>query len=180
MSVHVDTVHVVNLDGVPGGVVRRVQDSVGAGLGLLVVDGEVDFDPELAWDGARGQYNSSVLLQELGRVARGAGDRVLGIAQADLFIPVLTFVFGEAHLNGPAAVISVHRLSPGFYGLPPNPALVEQRAAIEAVHELGHTFGLVHCPDYRCAMHASHSAEEIDLKLPAYCDACRADASLYG
>jgi archaemetzincin len=81
-----------------------------------------------------------------------------------------------ALLDRPPALVSLHRLSPALYGLPDDPALALRRAGIEAVHELGHTLGLVHCPDYACAMRASHAAEEIDLKGPDFCAACAAFA----
>ncbi|MBI2425771.1 MAG: hypothetical protein HYV27_23300 [Candidatus Hydrogenedentes bacterium] len=98
---------------------------------------------------------------------------LLAITGHDLFIPILTYVFGEAHLNGPAAIVSTHRLTPEFYGLPADAELLEERACTEAVHELGHTAGLLHCSDYSCAMHASHAPEEIDLKEADFCTACK-------
>ncbi|NIP57319.1 MAG: archemetzincin, partial [Gemmatimonadetes bacterium] len=85
------------------------------------------------------------------------------------FLPVFTFVFGEARLDGPAAVVSLHRLRPQAYGLPPDPPRLIARTLTEVVHELGHTFGLRHCTDFSCAMRASRAADEIDLKPPAYC-----------
>ncbi len=77
--------------------------------------------------------------------------RVLGVAGVDLFIPVLTYVFGEAQLGGRAAVVSLHRLDEEMYGLPPNPKRLFQRLVTEAVHELGHTYDLVHCHERRDA-----------------------------
>jgi archaemetzincin len=94
------------------------------------------------------------------------------VVEVDLFIPVLTFVFGEAQLNGPAAIVSTHRLSNQFYGLGRNPKLMLERLQKELVHELGHTFGLYHCHQFECVMRSSTYVEEIDMKLSRPCDAC--------
>ena len=132
------------------------------------------FDPELAFDASRGQYNSRLLLDLLLRDRRPGAARVLGITGVDLFIPVLTYVFGEAQLGGPAAVVSTHRLASERYGLEPSPALLRQRLHKEAVHEVGHTFGLVHCHQGRCVMGSSTYVEEIDLKSERFCPRCLA------
>jgi archaemetzincin len=132
------------------------------------------FDPELAFDTSRGQYNSRILLGQLLRDRRRAGVRILGVTGVDLFIPVLTFVFGEAQLDGAAAVVSTHRLAPERYGLPAEPGRLRQRLVVEAVHEVGHTCGLVHCHAARCVMGSSTYVEEIDLKSERFCARCLA------
>jgi archaemetzincin len=143
-------------------------------FGLPVEPHVPGFDPELAFDGSRGQYNSRLLLDLLLRDRRPGATRVLGVTGVDLFIPVLTYVFGEAQLGGPAAVVSTHRLAPERYGLAPSPALLRQRLHKEAVHEVGHTFGLVHCRHARCVMGSSTYVEEIDLKSDRFCAQCLA------
>jgi len=129
-------------------------------------------DPGFAFDRTRNQYRSDLLLEALSGRTPGHGTRIVGIAEVDLFIPVFTFVFGEAHLDGPAAVVSLHRLRPEVYGLPADDDRFLRRAVTEVAHELGHTFGLRHCRDYACAMHASRSADDIDLKGPDFCQPC--------
>jgi archaemetzincin len=99
--------------------------------------------------------------------------RVLGITAVDLYVPQLNFVFGEARLGGPSAVISTHRLRPEFYGQLPDEKLFLRRVEIEAVHELGHTFGLGHCPKVCCVMHFSNNIADTDRKGPLFCDDCR-------
>jgi archaemetzincin len=101
----------------------------------------------------------------------GAG-HIVGITEVDLFIPVLTFVFGQAQLGGAGAVVSVMRLHADYYGLPANEDLLLDRAVKEVVHELGHGFGLVHCPDYSCVMSSSTYVEDVDLKAERYCRDC--------
>jgi archaemetzincin len=130
------------------------------------------FDPERSFDPSRGQYCSTTLLRLLLSSPPDAADRILGVSGVDLFAPVLTYVFGEAQLDGRVAVVSVHRLRTELYGLPRNDELVTERLVKEAIHELGHTFGLLHCAALACVMHASTYVEEIDLKPASYCDSC--------
>ena len=92
--------------------------------------------------------------------------------EEDLFIPVLTFVFGEAHMHGQFAIVSSHRLKEQFYVREENLKLLEQRLLKEIVHELGHTFGLIHCMDDRCVMHNSYSVEDTDHKDIYPCEVC--------
>ena len=90
----------------------------------------------------------------------------------DLYIPILTFVFGEAQLGGAGALVSYHRLRQEFYGLPPDADVLANRLLIETVHELGHTLSLTHCQDYRCAMAPAHAVEWIDIKDSGFCEDC--------
>ena len=98
--------------------------------------------------------------------------RALGVTMLDLYIPILTFVFGEAQMGGPCGIISGHRLRQEFYGLPADEELLFERLIKEAVHELGHALDLTHCDDYECAMAPSHGVEWIDLKNAAFCEGC--------
>lgn len=133
------------------------------------------FDPEAAFDAGRGQYRATLLLKALLDDPQEApAERVLGVTSVDLFTPVLTYVFGEAQLQGRAAVVSGHRLRSEAYGLPPDPRLFYERLHKEAVHELGHTYGLMHCRTIGCVMGASAYAEEIELKGASFCERCRA------
>jgi archaemetzincin len=130
-------------------------------------------DPAYAFDSARGQYNSATVLRELLRFTSNSG-KLLGITARDLFIPVLSFVYGQAQVNGPAAIVSTARLRQEFYGLPPNPSLLRERLGKEALHELGHCFGLVHCPDRSCPMALATNIIQLDAKVSGLCAGCRA------
>jgi len=134
----------------------------------------VRLDPEFAFHGERQQYHSSEILRRMQSLVNADSWRLLGVTAVDLYIPILTFVFGEAQMNGPCAVLSAHRLHQEFYGLPHDAELFRQRLIKEAVHELGHTLNLTHCDDYRCVMASSHAVEWIDLKGSALCETCRA------
>jgi len=136
------------------------------------------FDPELSYDATRGQYNSRSLLAELLRDERWLDCRVLGLTGLDLFIPVLTYVFGEAQLGGRAAIVSSHRLESARYGLPAAPQLLRERVCKEVLHELGHTYELLHCHDPACVMASSTTVDGIDLKSSQFCQECAMAAAL--
>lgn len=129
-------------------------------------------DPQFAFHAERQQYHSTEILSRVHAMARGECWRVLGLTALDLYIPILTFVFGEAQMGGAAAVVSMHRLRQEYYGLPGDNGLLRDRLLKEAVHELGHTLDLRHCEDYRCAMASSHAVEWIDLKDISLCASC--------
>jgi archaemetzincin len=129
----------------------------------------LEFGP--AFDQTRGQYSSTVLLSQLsGR--NPDGGKFIALVDVDLYIPVLTYVFGEAELGGVAAIVSTHRLSNRLYGLPDDHRLFLDRVAKEIIHELGHLFGLIHCRGFECVMRSSTYVEEIDLKRSSPCAEC--------
>jgi archaemetzincin len=157
--------------GVRDRLVDRLALDLSAVFGGTVSRSLPAFDVEQALDPIRCQYASRVLLSLLLESHPGPA-RVLGVTDVDLFIPVLTFVFGEAQLGGRAAVVSSHRLAPERYGLPPDRPRLLERLTKEAIHELGHTFELLHCPDPRCVMASSPAVDGIDLKSSSFCVRC--------
>lgn len=152
---------------------RRLASSLKQRFRMPVRIFPASFDPGLCHDEHRGQYNSTKLIQQMleGQDVR-AGSKVLGITGVDLFIPVLTYVFGEAQLDGAAAIVSTFRLQNEAYGLEPDEELLHARLEKESFHELGHTFGLIHCPDPSCVMRASTYVEHIDFKTRDFCSRC--------
>jgi archaemetzincin len=151
---------------------RSIADTVEKIFFHRVLLENTSFDLNLAFDSLRRQINSTALLGQILNGSKGALGKRIAIVDVDLFIPILTFVFGEAQLNGSAAVVSTHRLSEHYYGLTSNDALKVSRLEKEVVHELGHTFGLYHCRQFECVMRSSPSVEEIDLKRVQPCRAC--------
>lgn len=131
------------------------------------------FDLLSAYDSVRDQYHSSALLLQLINDIPTETLKILGVTEVDLFIPIFTFLFGEAQLNGKGALVSTHRLQNQFYGLPENKALLKERLLKESIHELGHTFGLIHCFTVRCVMNTSTYVEEIDQKSFRFCKRCQ-------
>ncbi len=132
-----------------------------------------NLDPAPSYHAERQQYHSSEILRQMQALVRPWDWRVLAVADVDLYIPILKYVFGEAQMGGPCAVVSVHRLRQELYGLDRDDALLGERLFKESVHELGHTLDLHHCQDYRCMMSSSHSVEWIDLRESTFCDSCR-------
>jgi len=130
--------------------------------------------PKETFDKTRNQYNSEAILSKIKNYAEKEEtlNRVLGIMDIDLFVSGLNFVFGEAECPGKAALISLWRLKPEFYGKPSNMELLLERSAKEAVHELGHTLGLMHCSNPFCVMYFSNSIFETDRKQSLFCSKC--------
>lgn len=153
--------------------IEPVRREVEKTFGMKAREARGSMDIREAYDHTRRQYHSSKLLLQLLRGAPDDALKILGIADVDLFIPILTFVFGEAQLSGAGAVVSLHRLNNKFYGLPEDPFLLADRLVKESVHELGHTFGLTHCGHRECVMASSTYAEDIDQKLQDLCIHCR-------
>jgi len=142
-------------------------------LGRRVVVGETVSPPSLGYDRRRRQYRGDAMLAALRTVAAPGAERVLGLADVDCYAPGLNFIFGQAVLGGREAFVALPRLRPAFYHLPPDEAVFRQRVLKEAVHELGHTWGLSHCPDPRCVMHFSNTLRDTDAKGWEFCAACR-------
>ena len=154
------------------GEIERLRHQLEALFHTQVNVSPCEFDPRVFLNLHRNQYSSSAIIERLEQNIPTAASKVLAVTGLDLFITVLTFVFGEARLNGRCAVVSTYRLDNKFYGLPDNPVLLQERLLKEAIHELGHTFGLLHCHNPECVMKSSTYVEEIDLKNSRFCDKC--------
>lgn len=122
--------------------------------------------PEGSYNPSRDQYNSTEILYSMIDILKRNSNHVLGLTNADLYTSRLNFVLGEAEYPGNFAVISLNRLKS------PNRNLFLKRILTEAVHELGHTFGLPHCINNLCVMHFSNSVLETDIKGPGFCSDC--------
>ncbi len=133
--------------------------------------------PRHAYDAKRRQHASGTILKWL--VDAGPrGGKVLGITDRDLFIPILTYVFGEAQLGGAAAIVSTARLAEGADAV--GRQVLVERLAKEAVHEVGHVFGLLHCGTEGCVMSRSPAVREVDEKSSLPCAECSARLSQEG
>ena len=126
----------------------------------------------LAFDPNRKQHSSTVILRWLLEGLPRDARKVLAVTDRDLFIPILTFVFGEAQLGGRGAVVSTARLREESGGRSGNPGLFLNRLLKECLHELGHTFGLTHCANSGCVMERSNTVFDVDRKNRAFCPDC--------
>jgi archaemetzincin len=161
-----------------GPVPRALLEDVGAAL-KAVFGAPSDLGigqgrPTYAFNKDRAQYHSAAVLRRLAQIpGRQAGIPILGVAEVDLFIPDVPFVFGEADRDALVAVVSLARLQVAGDGPPIDPKKLKHRLQAEAVHEAGHLLGLSHCADHRCAMFLSHSSADADRKNPGLCTSCR-------
>ena len=152
---------------------KEVKENVERELGLSVKILQSTINPEGSFDQKREQYHSTKLLKEMLSNLPSDSLKMMGIISVDLFIPILTFVFGEAQLDGKVGLISLARLRQEFYGLPPNQALQQRRLIKEIKHELGHTFGLIHCSLRECVMSVANTIADVDAKGASFCEACK-------
>ena len=122
--------------------------------------------PERSYNPSRDQYHSTEILYSMMNILKRDSNHVLGVTNVDLYASRLNFVIGEAEYPGNFAIVSLNRLKS------PNKKLFLKRVLTEAVHELGHTFGLSHCRNHLCVMHFSNSVVETDIKGPGFCSDC--------
>jgi len=134
--------------------------------------------PTRGYSSEREQYRSTEFLNQLATRSWDEKQARLGITAVDLFVPELNFVFGEASSRERVAVFSIARLDPRFYGEPEDDATLLRRAVTEAVHELGHVFGLGHCKRPRCVMWFSNTLAETDRKGSEFCPRCARELGL--
>jgi archaemetzincin len=147
---------------------REVQRIFGYRTEVVSRIAQLDFALNLE----RQQYYSTLILEKLTAVASARDIKLLGITTVDLFIPILTYVYGEAQIGGKACIISTYRLSEGRSSSDSGHRLYD-RAVKEALHELGHTFKLRHCPERSCLMHYCRSIQDVDRKSDHLCRHCR-------
>jgi archaemetzincin len=125
---------------------------------------------EEAYNSRRNQYHSTRILALLeGEIERLRVVKLLGVADFDLYVPGMNFVFGEARCPGRVGIISTRRLKPHS----PNAiGLFRERVVKEAVHEIGHMLGLRHCANELCTMHFSERLLDTDRKRAELCGDC--------
>jgi len=133
----------------------------------IYIDLSEYFDPE------RVQYSANDILHCLLHHAPGGQNKIIGLTGIDLFIPALTFIFGQAYLGGNAGIISTYRLRNEFYGMPGNDDIFFKRLNKTIIHELGHMFGLTHCHTMNCVMRSATYIEDIDQKEEYLCQSCQ-------
>ena len=154
------------------GVIPPIQSALGDIFGFPTLMDRVLEDLSLAYHHGRQQFHSTAILDMLAQAIPPECVKVLGITDVDLFIPILTHVYGEAQLGGTSCIVSTFRLDEGWEHTSSEPRST-QRLVKEAAHELGHTFNLKHCRDPVCIMHYCRSLHDVDQKSMHLCRYCR-------
>jgi archaemetzincin len=138
-----------------------------------VIAEECRLELDSYYNPGRRQYDGNRLLHDLPQCTRSEYGKLVGLFKVDLFIPILTYIFGQAMLNDQAGIVSVYRLRNELYGLKQDEELLLERTVKEIIHELGHTYGLIHCHVPTCVMRSSTYVEDIDQKSSSLCARCR-------
>ena len=128
--------------------------------------------PEYAYDKGRLQYNAGLILNALESLNFSKYEKVIAVLNVDLFVPIFTYVFGEARQGGMRALVSVYRLIKKTDASAIPEDIMLQRAAKVALHEMGHLFDLVHCMDDGCLMNFSGGLEDLDKAPLSFCRYC--------
>jgi len=152
---------------------RRIALAVETEFRYQVSTEECHLDLNPYYNPARRQYDGNKLLHHLNGCTHSKYDRLICLFRIDLYIPILTYIFGQAVLGEKTAIASVYRLRNELYGMNKNEDLLLDRAIKEVIHELGHTFGLLHCHAPACVMRSSTYVEDIDQKSSSLCNRCR-------
>lgn len=139
---------------------------------VRIREGHVDISEH--FDAGRRQYNANKLLHLVDSLTFPHTKKTIGLFNIDLFIPILTYIFGQAALGGHSGIASLYRLNNEYYGMEPDKLILMERFRKEVVHELGHTFGLIHCNSPICVMRSSTYVEDIDQKEVHLCPRCSA------
>jgi archaemetzincin len=140
-------------------------------VNIKIVEGH--FDLTDYYEPARRQYNADKILIKMDEMHADNEHKIMGLFNVDIFIPIFTYIFGQAFLNGRSGIASVYRLTNERYGIKPDNELLIERFSKEIIHELGHTFGLIHCRIPDCVMRSGTYVEDIDQKNAAFCDQCK-------
>lgn len=155
--------------------IRKITGELKLHFGFPVTLRECHIDITEHYDPSRRQYDANKLMQILRAFPGEEAVRIVGLYRVDLYIPALTYIFGQAILGGDRAVVSLYRLRNELYGMAKNDDLTEARFLKIIVHELGHSFGLIHCYSPGCIMRSSTYVEDVDQKELKFCPRCRSE-----
>ncbi len=166
-------ISLISLGHFEKGFLERLAKEVSISFGIKVKTSTEYRDFAFCFEPARKQYDANKLLQIIHNEYASQSLKTIGLFQVDLFIPILTFIFGQAIYKGNAGIASVYRLKNEQYGLAGNDKLLFERLKKVIIHELGHTFGLIHCHIPACVMRSGTYVEDIDQKKHFFCKKCQ-------
>ena len=150
---------------------KEISKTVQQEFGGDVFIKESYIDLSECYDAGRRQYNGNKILKEINSMII-PGHKSIGLFNVDLFIPILTFIFGQAQLGGLTAIASIYRLKNECYGMAKDEELQMNRFKKVIIHELGHTYGLTHCHLPSCVMRSGTYVEDLDQKKQHFCTSC--------
>jgi archaemetzincin len=136
---------VVAIGEVPAVAPRDISSRIQSHLNLPSVVLPSVQHPLYAYDERRQQYNAAAILSALESMPYHDCDKVIGVLNVDLFIPVFTYVLGEAQEGGKFALASMYRLRSGSKKSSQSMVQVLDRLTKVALHEIGHLFEVAHC-----------------------------------
>ena len=174
-----ENLYILPLGDIDKDSLRRLGEGIKKHLPLLVRVLDKTALPIHTYHKTRKQYDASQIIREIRLYDFGSVDKVLGVSEADLYSAGLSFIFGEAEAPGRNALISLKRLDPQFYQEPANAKTLAERTRKEAMHELGHTYGLSHCPEQNCVMYYAQSIKDVDNKGEKFCPRCQKLYEMY-
>jgi archaemetzincin len=166
-------IYVVPLDVSDSELIDKIVHELKKLLHTQVHSAQLKLNHKLSFSSDRNQYYSTQIISQAIPLTETLDGKVILVTESDLFIPIFTYVFGEAQLNGKHSIVSLCRLHEEFYTGRTDEKILFDRVMKEVLHELGHNFGLYHCSNWDCVMHSSTSVEEVDIKGGFYCTQCR-------
>jgi len=135
--------------------------------------------PKSAATKEKDRYSADALLGFLKTIKTKSADKILAVLTPDIVTPKNGVpnwgILGLGDIDGRTCVLSTYRMRRKFEpgGGAPEP-LVRERLWKIAVHELGHTLGLPHCPNKGCLMQDAHGTVKTVDDEHALCGECRA------
>jgi len=165
---------------------KNVIDKISTDLlfffGLPLDVKECSLDISSFYNPTRRQYDANLILKAISDLSSPDAIKTMGLLRVDLYIPILTYIFGQSMLNGSTGIVSLYRLRNELYGLEQDDHLLIERFRKVIVHELGHEFGLIHCLNPTCIMRSSTYVEDLDQKEMEFCYNCKTelDAKING
>ncbi len=154
-------------------ITQPIANDIASQFGSQVIIKEIPIDLSAYYNPARRQYDANQILKFISESTPSSPIKAIGLLRVDLFIPILTYIFGQAFLNGNYGIVSLYRLRNELYGLETNNPLLIERFRKVIIHELGHMHGLIHCQNSTCVMRSSTYVEDIDQKGIHFCPQCQ-------
>jgi archaemetzincin len=131
--------------------------------------------PDWALNQTRKRYRAEKLLDLLEQLIPRGGYRILGLTGVDISTTKGSIadwgILGLASIDGRVCIISSFRTG----RLARNAEHARIRLGKTAVHEIGHTLGLPHCPTRGCLMEDAQGTVITTDREYDLCDACRAE-----